>query len=42
MLARILGTALKPALGVPLVAAIVAAAELIVADRKYGVIHLRR
>ena len=30
MLARILGTALKPALGVPLVAAIVAAAELIV------------
>ncbi|HCH96148.1 MAG TPA: hypothetical protein DFK13_15160, partial [Erythrobacter sp.] len=37
MLARILGTALKPALGVPLVAAIVAAAELIVADRKYGV-----
>lgn len=37
MLARILGTALKPALGVPLVAAIVAAAELVVADRKYGV-----
>ena len=37
MLARILGTALKPALGVLLVAAIVAATELIVADRKYGV-----
>ena len=37
MLARILGAAFKPAIGVPLVAALVAGAELVVANRKYGV-----
>ena len=37
MLARILGTAPNPALGVPLVAALVAAAELTPAHRHYGV-----
>ncbi|MEH6722806.1 MAG: hypothetical protein V7686_04700, partial [Qipengyuania sp.] len=37
MLARMLGAAFKPAIGVPLVAALVAGAELAVANRKYGV-----
>ena len=37
MLARMLGAAFKPAISVPLVAALVAGAELAVANRKYGV-----